>query len=64
MKTYSSREVIVILRSHGWAIKNIEGDHHHFVHDNIKCKVTLPHPVKEVPVFILKIIEKQTGIKF
>jgi predicted RNA binding protein YcfA (HicA-like mRNA interferase family) len=64
MKTYSSREVIVILRSHGWEIKNIEGDHHHFAHDNIKGKVTLPHPVKEVPVFILKIIEKQTGIKF
>ena len=64
MKSYSSREVISILKSYGWQLKGAEGDHFHFTHNEIKGKVTLPHPVKDVPLYILKVIEKQTGVKF
>ncbi|MDR1917062.1 MAG: type II toxin-antitoxin system HicA family toxin [Synergistaceae bacterium] len=64
MKNYSSKDVIKIIESNGWRFKDATGDHHHFVHDTIKGKVTIPHPVKSVPIFIVKIIGKQTGIKF
>ncbi|MDR1965685.1 MAG: type II toxin-antitoxin system HicA family toxin [Synergistaceae bacterium] len=64
MKNYSSRDVIKIIESKGWRFKDATGDHHHFAHDAVKGKVTIPHPVKSLPTFIVKIIGKQTGIKF
>jgi predicted RNA binding protein YcfA (HicA-like mRNA interferase family) len=63
-KSYSSREIIKIIEADGWKLKDVTGDHHHFVHDTIKGKVTIPHPVKALPAFILSIIQKQTGLKF
>lgn len=64
MKSYSSREVIRILKEHGWYEAGCVGDHHHFKHHKIPGKITITHPVKDVPIHILKNIEKQTGIKF
>lgn len=64
MKSYSSREVIQVLHADGWYEVACVGDHHQFKHDTKPGRVTLPHPVKDVPVRTLKSIERQAGIKF
>lgn len=64
MKSYSSREVLKILKADGWYEVHCVGDHHQFKHPTKKGRVTLTHPVKDVPITDLKSIETQAGIKF
>jgi len=64
MKSYSSREVIKALTEDGWCEVNCEGDHHQFKHPTKPGKVTVTHPVKDIPIRTLKSIEKQAGLKF
>ena len=65
MKSYSSQEVIRILKMDGWyEISQRATDHKQFKHPAKSGKVTIPHPLKDVPTFILKDIEKKTGVKF
>lgn len=64
MKSYSSREVIQILNADGWYFVSCEGDHHHFKHQTKKGKVTVTHPVKDIPIRTLRSIGKQAGIIF
>lgn len=62
MKSYSSREIIKILESHGWYLKRIVGDHHQYTDGH--NLTTVRHPVKDLGIKNIKSIEKQTGIKF
>lgn len=64
MKSYSSREVIALLLKDGWYFVESNGDHHHYKHPTKKGRVTVTHPVKDVPFGTLKSIERQSGIKF
>ncbi len=64
MKSYSSREVIAILKANGWYIVAIEGSHHQFKHPDRKGKATIKHPCKDIPPKTLKSISLQTGIEF
>jgi predicted RNA binding protein YcfA (HicA-like mRNA interferase family) len=64
MKGYSSREVMKMLKEDGWYEVGCDGDHHQFKHPQKKGRVTLTHPVKDIPIKTLKSIEKQAGIKF
>lgn len=64
MKSFSSRDVIKQLKADGWYEVNCEGDHHQFKHPIKKGKVTVTHPVKDIPLRTLKSIETQAGIKF
>lgn len=64
MKSYSSREVIRILMDDGWYEAGCVGDHHQFKHHTKPGRVTISHPIKDVPVRDLKSIERQAGIKF
>ncbi len=64
MKIYSSREVLKILKNDGWYEVNCEGDHHQFKHPTKPGRVTLTHPVKDIPKKTLKSISKQSGIDF
>jgi len=64
MKSYSSREIIRILIDNGWYEVGCEGDHHHFKHHTKKGKITVTHPVKDIPTRNLKSIEKLSGVKF
>ena len=64
MKSYSSREVIKYLQADGWFEVACVGDHHQFKHPKKPGRVTVPHPVKDIPVRTLKSIEKQAGLKF
>lgn len=64
MNSYSSREVIEILKKDGWYEVNCEGDHHQFKHPTKKGRVTVPPPKKDIKLGTLKAIERQAGIKF
>lgn len=64
MKSYSSREVIKILQADGWFEIHCVGDHHQFKHPTKPGKVTVTHPVKDIPSRTLKSIERQAGVKF
>lgn len=64
MKSYSSREVLEILKKDGWYEVGCDGDHHQFKHLSKKGKVTITHPRKDIPAGTLKSISKQSGIIF
>ena len=64
MKSYSSREVIQILVADGWYEVACVGDHHQLKHPTKPGKVTVTHPVKDIPIRTLKSIERQAGLKF
>ena len=64
MKSYSSREVINILKADGWYEVACVGDHHQYKHPEKPVRVTVTHPRKDFPVRTLKSIEKQAGVKF
>lgn len=64
MKSYSSREIIRILMADGWQEVGCDGDHHQFKHPNKPGRVTITHPVKDIPIGTLKSIERQAGVKF
>ena len=63
VRSYSSYEMIKIIEADGWRLKNTEGDHHHFVHSVKSGKVTIPHPVKNIPKKIVGKILKQAGLR-
>lgn len=64
MKSYSSKDILRLLNADGWYEVACVGDHHQFKHPAKPGRVTLTHPVKDVPVKNLKSIERQAGIKF
>ena len=64
MKSYSSREVLKMLKKDGWDEVACVGDHHQFKHPTKKGRVTLRHPVKDLSRNDLKSIENQSGLHF
>ena len=64
MKSYSSRDVIKILKADGWYEINCTGDHHQFKHPIKKGRVTVTHPKKDIPLATLKSISLQAGFSF
>ncbi|WP_296559487.1 type II toxin-antitoxin system HicA family toxin [uncultured Acetobacterium sp.] len=64
MKSYSSREVIKILKADGWFEVGCDGDHHQFKHKTKPGKVTVTHPKKDMPLKTLKSISNQSGVEF
>lgn len=64
MKSYSSREVLKMLKADGWYEVNCVGDHHQFKHPTKKGRVTVTHPRKDIPCETLKSISQQAGITF
>lgn len=64
MKSYSSREVMKMLKADGWYLVNTEGSHHQFKHPFKKGRVTLKHPSNDIPPKTLRSISAQSGIIF
>ena len=64
MKSYSSREVIQMLKADGWYLYEVERSHHQFKHPVKKGKVTVKHPNKDIPPKTLKRISQQSGLTF
>lgn len=63
MPSISSRDIIKKLIKDGWYEVNCVGDHHQFKHSTKKGRVTVTHPVKDVPLPTVKSIEKQSEVK-
>lgn len=62
-KSMSSREVIEMMKIAGWQLINVVGSHHQFVHPELPGRVTVPHPVKDLSLPLIKSIERQSGLK-
>jgi predicted RNA binding protein YcfA (HicA-like mRNA interferase family) len=58
-----SKDVIRALERDGWYRVGQIGSHVHFKHRTKSGKVTVPHPVKDLPIGTLKSIEKASGAK-
>ena len=52
MKSYSSREILQILKEDGWIVKGQEGSH-----------IQLMHPIKQYKIETLLSMFKQAGLK-
>ncbi|EGW39321.1 type II toxin-antitoxin system HicA family toxin, partial [Desulfosporosinus sp. OT] len=48
MKSFSSNEILKILKEEGWVIKEQTSSHAQFKHATKKGKVTVPHPQKDL----------------
>ena len=64
MKSYSSGEVIKMILEDGWYEVNVVGSHHQYKHPTKKGRVTVKHPVKDIPRKTLDSIERQSGLRF
>ena len=64
MKSYSSREMLKMLKADGWYEVNCVGDHHQFKYPSKPGRVTVTHPRKDIPTETLKSIAQQSGITF
>jgi len=62
MESWSSREILRILKADGWTEKHTVGSHVQFVHDSKPGKVTVPHPKKDIPHGTAMSIFRQAGI--
>lgn len=57
------RDMLRILRTDGWTVRNQVGSHRQFVHPSKKGKVTVAgHDSDEIPPNTQKSIMKQAGI--
>jgi predicted RNA binding protein YcfA (HicA-like mRNA interferase family) len=57
-----SRAIIRALEQDGWKLVATVGSHRQFKHTTKPGRVTVPHPVKDMPIGTLKSIERQAGI--
>jgi predicted RNA binding protein YcfA (HicA-like mRNA interferase family) len=64
LRSYSSRDIVKMLKDDGWYEVDCVGDHHQLKHPVKKGKVTVRHPVKDMGIRDLKSIEKQSGLTF
>lgn len=62
MKSYSSKEIIKILKADGWYEVRCVGDYHQYKHPTKNGLVTIPHPKKDFPIKTVKSIFRQAGI--
>ena len=62
MKSYSSREVIKMLKADGWYEVNVEGSHHQYKHPTKPGKVTIPEHGGDLNPDTIKSIMTQAGL--
>lgn len=59
-RSYSSREVIMMLEARGFRIVKITGSHHKLVFED--KTVIVPHPKKDIKIGTLGSILRQAGL--
>lgn len=62
MKSFSSKEILQLLKADGWYLVHSVGSHQQYKHPVKIGKVTVPHPKKNLPIRTVKSIAKQAGI--
>lgn len=60
---YSSQRLIELLEADGWYVVAREGAHMHFRHPAKPGRVTVQHPLDDVPAATRRSIAAQTGIR-
>jgi len=63
MRSVSSTEIIKALKKNGWMEVQARGSHRQFRHPTLPGRVTVTHPVKDIPWGTVKSILKQSGLK-
>jgi predicted RNA binding protein YcfA (HicA-like mRNA interferase family) len=58
-----SADIINALEADGWFEAAQKGSHKQFKHPIKPGSVTIPHPVKDMPIGTLMSIEKQSGVR-
>jgi predicted RNA binding protein YcfA (HicA-like mRNA interferase family) len=58
-----SRKVIAAIQAAGWKHVATNGSHWQFKHPLHFGQVTVPHPKRNLPIGMLRSIEKQAGVK-
>jgi predicted RNA binding protein YcfA (HicA-like mRNA interferase family) len=58
-----SADIIKALEADGWYEVAQRGSHKQFKHPSKTGRVTVPHPVKDMPVGTRKSIERQSGVR-
>jgi predicted RNA binding protein YcfA (HicA-like mRNA interferase family) len=58
-----SADIFRTIEADGWVLARINGSHQHFRHPVKSGTVTIPHPVKHLPIGTVKSIERQSGVK-
>jgi predicted RNA binding protein YcfA (HicA-like mRNA interferase family) len=61
-KTYSSGELIKIIEADGWFRVPASGGHLQFKHATKTGRVTIDHPVKDMPIRTAKSVFTQAGL--
>ena len=61
-RSMDSRELLKRLKADGWFQVAQEGDHVQFKHPTKPGRVTVPHPVKDIPEGTLGSIRRQSGL--
>jgi predicted RNA binding protein YcfA (HicA-like mRNA interferase family) len=59
----SSSELIRIIKADGWYEVAQRGSHKQFEHATKTGKVTIPHPVKDLPIGTVNSALKQAGLR-
>ncbi|MEO8113672.1 MAG: type II toxin-antitoxin system HicA family toxin [Phenylobacterium sp.] len=58
----NSAGVIRALEAEGWVQVAQRGSHKQFKHPTRSGRVTVPHPVRDLPIGTLRSIERQSGL--
>ena len=59
----NSKYLIDLLKDNGWYEVKVRGSHHYFKHPDIKTKITVPHPKKDLPTGTANRILKDAQLK-
>ncbi|WP_325922959.1 type II toxin-antitoxin system HicA family toxin [Kurthia gibsonii] len=62
LKSFSSRELIKILKADGWYLVHSVGSHHQYKHPTKVGKVTIPHPKGDITIKTVQCIARQAEI--
>ena len=60
-RSYSSGEILRMLRTDGWRVVRVNGDHHVLKHPARPGTVIVAHPRKDIPIGTLRNIFRQAG---
>ena len=58
-----SRRIIKALERNRWRLARVRGDHHNFKHPTNPNTVTVTHPRRDMPIGLIKNIERKSGLK-
>lgn len=59
--TMKSARVIGRLKSEGWVLSHVKGSHFQFKHPEKPGRITVPHPIRDLPIGTLRNIYRQAG---